>query len=70
MNTQNYEGFTNITVFDLFLVLFVGLKIAGVINWSWWWVLSPLFIMPGIYVVSFILGFMYMVIINLIKKQE
>lgn len=27
-----------------FLLLFVGLKIAGVIDWSWWWVLSPIWI--------------------------
>lgn len=23
-------------------LLFVGLKLAGVIHWSWWWVLAPL----------------------------
>lgn len=28
----------------LLLVLFIGLKLGGVINWSWWWVLSPLWI--------------------------
>jgi hypothetical protein len=22
-------------------VLFIGLKLANVINWSWWWVLAP-----------------------------
>lgn len=26
----------------LLLVLFIGLKLGGVINWSWWLVLSPL----------------------------
>ena len=25
-------------------VLFVGLKLTNVISWSWWWVLSPLWI--------------------------
>ncbi len=25
-------------------VLFVGLKLTHYINWSWWWVLSPLWI--------------------------
>ena len=25
-------------------VLFVGLKLTGYIAWSWWWVLSPLWI--------------------------
>lgn len=27
---------------DNFLLLFVGLKLAGLIDWSWWWVFSPL----------------------------
>ena len=28
----------------LLTVLFVGLKLAGIIAWSWVWVLSPLWI--------------------------
>ena len=28
----------------LLLVLFIALKLCGVIAWSWWWVLSPLWI--------------------------
>lgn len=28
----------------LLLILFVALKLTGVIAWSWWWVLSPLWI--------------------------
>lgn len=32
-------GFTG-----LLTVLFIGLKLGHVINWSWWWVLSPLWI--------------------------
>lgn len=27
---------------DLLLILFIGLKLAGVINWSWVWVLAPM----------------------------
>ena len=30
------------------LVLFIGLKLAGVITWSWFWVLSPAWIGVGI----------------------
>jgi hypothetical protein len=29
-------------LFGLLTVLFVGLKLAGVIAWSWWLVLAPL----------------------------
>jgi cell division protein FtsW (lipid II flippase) len=29
---------------QLLLVLFIGLKLTGYIDWSWWWVLSPVLI--------------------------
>ena len=29
---------------SLITVAFIVLKLTGVINWSWWWVLSPLWI--------------------------
>ena len=29
---------------DALTLLFITLKLIGVINWSWWWVLSPLLI--------------------------
>jgi len=32
-------GFTG-----LLTLLFIGLKLGGIIDWSWWWVLSPLWI--------------------------
>lgn len=28
----------------LLTILFIGLKLTGYITWSWWWVLSPLWI--------------------------
>jgi glycerol uptake facilitator-like aquaporin len=30
------------TIFAMLTVLFVGLKLASVIDWSWIWVLAPL----------------------------
>ena len=41
-------GFTS-----LLTVLFIGLKLTGNITWSWWWVLSPLWI--SIILIVFIL---------------
>lgn len=32
----------------LLTLLFVGLKLTEYIDWSWWWVLSPLWITFGI----------------------
>ena len=43
---------------DILGVLFIGLKLAKVITWSWWWVLLPLYgpaaFLIGIWVVMFI----------------
>ena len=32
----------------LLTVLFIGLKLLGKIDWSWWWVLSPIWISAAI----------------------
>jgi len=33
---------SGIGFFWLLAILFIALKLTGVITWSWWWVLSPL----------------------------
>lgn len=43
---------------ELLTVLFIGLKLTGYINWSWWWVLGPLWIIP-----AFVLGTMIVVLV-------
>ncbi len=30
--------------FDVLGILFIGLKLAGFIAWSWWWVTMPLYL--------------------------
>lgn len=37
----------------LFIVFFI-LKLTGVIAWSWWWITSPLWVVPLIYLILFI----------------
>ena len=41
---------------ELLLIVFIVLKLTNVINWSWWWVLSPLWITLSI-VVVILIGF-------------
>lgn len=33
-----------VSFLGLLAILFIGLKLTGFIAWSWWWVLSPLFV--------------------------
>lgn len=35
-------------VVDLLALLFIGLKLGGAIDWSWWWILSPWLIVMGL----------------------
>ena len=39
-----------INFLGLLAILFIGLKLGHIITWSWWLVLSLLFILPLIYV--------------------
>lgn len=41
MATNNSSSSGGIDVFGLMGVMFIGLKIAGVISWPWVWVLAP-----------------------------
>lgn len=49
---------------SLLTVLFIGLKLTGYIDWSWWWVLSPIWITAIIAIPAAIL------VIYLEKKKE
>jgi fatty acid desaturase len=40
-------------------IVFVVLKLVGVINWSWFWVLSPIWIDILIFVVIFVILYAY-----------
>ena len=39
---------------DVLAVVFVVLKLIGVIDWSWWWVLAPIWIPVIIVVIAYI----------------
>lgn len=43
----------------LLTIVFIVLKLTGYIAWSWWWVLSPIWISILIGVVILILGVSY-----------
>lgn len=42
MSKQGDSKLRGVGLPDLLGILFIGLKLTGYINWSWWWVLSPL----------------------------
>ena len=65
-NNYNYNKNVNkgIGFFGLLQLAFIILKIAKVINWSWFWVLSPIIFSTGIFVLAIIALFVYIAIKN------
>lgn len=51
MDNKNVSG-GGIGFTGLLTIVFIVLKILGKINWSWWWVLSPIW---GSFVLAFVI---------------
>lgn len=45
---KNHTSNAGVSIDIVVATVFIILKLVGVINWSWWWVLSPLWIGLGI----------------------
>lgn len=52
MSDTNNSG--GIGFLGALLLVFITLKLVGVIDWSWWWVLAPLWGIPVVAIVSII----------------
>jgi hypothetical protein len=50
--TRSYYGGMGLS--GWLTLLFIGLKLTGHISWSWWWVLSPVWITFGLVAVLFL----------------
>lgn len=48
--TVKFGGFTT-----LLTVAFIVLKLCNVITWSWWWVLSPLWIPVALFILALLI---------------
>lgn len=58
-NSSSTGGSFGISIFGLLTVAFVVLKLCHVIDWSWWWVLAPLWIPTAIAIVILIVWLIF-----------
>lgn len=52
---ENSKNSTGVSFISLLGLTFIILKLTDVIDWSWWWVLSPFLIGPAIVLVVLVL---------------
>ena len=64
--TKNAKVNVNVssTFVTLLTILFIGLKLTGIITWSWLWVLSPLWISALLLVPIIIIAVILWIITN------
>lgn len=63
-NSSSSSNSTGIGFTGLLTIVFIVLKLLGKITWSWWWVLSPLWISASIGILMLII----MLIIALVNR--
>lgn len=59
-----------IGITTLLTVVFVVLKLCKVITWSWWWVLSPLWIVASLIILLWIIYLVICLIDAMIDKRK
>jgi hypothetical protein len=59
MSDNNSSRSGGISFAGLLTILFIGLKLTNYIDWSWWWVLSPLWISMLMVISFFIVAFLW-----------
>lgn len=62
MSQSSRSSSSGVSFVGLLTVVFITLKLLDKINWSWWWVLSPLWITTALVMVVVV------IVLLLIKK--
>lgn len=63
---EDNNSLINIDSIDLITIVFVILKLTDVIDWSWWWVLSPILISFSLLIIVLVIA----LIIALVNKLK
>jgi len=58
-NNSAISGISGIGFSGLLTIVFIVLKLIGIINWSWLWVLSPLWIETALGIAIILILFVY-----------
>jgi len=59
---SNQTVTTSFPIASILTIVFVVLKLTNNISWSWWWVVSPLWIPLGLIAILFVVVFVFLLI--------
>lgn len=64
MNNKKSGAGGGIGFLGLLTIVFIVLKLLNVISWSWWWVLSPLWIPVALGIVIWLIACVIAIFLN------
>lgn len=67
--SYNKTGGPSIGIGMILFIVFLILKLTNNIDWSWWWVTSPLWISAGLFFVILIIGIIVIVLKDILKYK-
>lgn len=67
--SYNKTGGPSIGIGMILFIVFLILKLTNNIDWSWWWVTSPLWISAGLLFVILIIGIIVIVLKDILKYK-
>ncbi len=70
MSSSSSSSNGGIGFVGLLTIVFITLKLTGFIAWSWWWVLSPVWITAGFIVIAISVPLIGAVIVALIEERR
>jgi len=70
MDNNTTTSSSSIGFTSLLTLLFIALKLTGYIQWSWWWVLSPIWISFSLIILIVIILLMISAVVNKPKSKK
>ena len=70
MDNNTATSSSSIGFTSLLTLLFIALKLTGYIQWSWWWVLSPIWISFSLIILIVIILLVISVVVNKPKSKK
>lgn len=67
-NTIELDGV--VSFLELLFLLLLGLKLADIISWSWWWVCAPIWVPLAIFILIIVGVFLYSFIKELREGKD
>lgn len=64
--SDNKSATVSFPFLSILTLIFITLKLTGYVNWTWWWVLAPMWIPSAIVV----FGFAALFLVTLLSKSK